>query len=524
MAAPFSRVYYFGDSLTDEGNAVSLLASVIQPVIYLDLLLSFGGFPTSADRDRLQAEAEVLAKQTVIGSFSELGSAGAVTNAFTHASYAAALGGFETVNYAVATAKALGGGVLDGFTGLQSQIGNFAQDASGGVPANSAAFLLIGGNDFTELLEVVQQQQITTQDEFLAVATPVMTGLIAEIEAAANTLHAAGVGTVYLATQPPRGIYPEFDTLSPEHAVLADLLIETYNGMIAASAEALRGAGIDARTADLFAVSAALIEDPAGFGILAARTDYLIDGSLFDSDQVLAWDPIHPAETVHQLWGAYAEFVMGGGTTALLGNGAENLASGPAANAVFALGGDDTIAAGRGDDAVIGGSGNDHVAGGRGNDILLGGSGNDIVKGQRGNDILSGGGGDDELRGAAGDDVITGGLGSDTMFGGAGDDTFIFTEAALIGGSGPSDDIIRGGAGLDTLYLVLDDASYLEFESGNAAGVLKDIGITVFGIEAILSIRGRGSIDPMLDSFDWFDMANYWGALSAPAPTDALAF
>ncbi|MCB4455725.1 SGNH/GDSL hydrolase family protein [Leisingera sp. McT4-56] len=519
---PFSEVYYFGDSLTDEGNAVDILASVIEPVILLDLIASFGGFPSSDDLDQLRAEAKIVARQTVIDSFGEVGPEGAVTNALTHASYAAALGGFKAVNYAVATATALGDGLLEDLIDLEAQVEDFLEDAAGGVPPDSAAFFLIGGNDFIDLLRTVKEQNITSQAEFLALASPLVEALIAQIVSAAETTSAAGVGTVFLATQPADGFYPEFDTLSPEHAEFADLLVGMFNASLADSIADLRSGGIDARAVDLFAVSEALTEDPAGFGILADRTDYLIDGSVFDSDQVLAWDAIHPAETAHQVWGAYAEFVMGGGTTALLDDGASALSTGSAANAVFALGGDDTVRAGGGNDVAIGGTGNDELHGGGGRDILLGGSGNDIVKGAKGNDIISGGDGADELRGAAGRDVIVDGRGDDTVFGGAGNDTFIFTETVLIGGGGESNDVFHGGKGNDTLYLVLDEASYLAFEGGDVDGVLSELGITVFGVEFIHAIAGRGSIATEFDSFGWFPAADYWGAVSAPSSGDDL--
>lgn len=518
---PFSRVYYFGDSLTDEGNAVGLLASVIEPVILAGLIIELGGFPSPEELDALRAQARIEARQTVIGSFSEVGPEGAVTNALTHASYAAALGGFEVVNYAVATATALGDGFLEDLIDLEAQISDFAEDAAGGVPADSAAFLLIGGNDFIDLLSTVQDQQIASQAEFLSLATPVMEGLIAQITDAANTLSATGVGTVFLATQPRAGFYPEFDTLSPLYASFADLLIDTYNGMIAASITNLRDAGADARAVDLFAVSEALTEDPAGFGILAERTDYLIDGSSFDSDQVLAWDAIHPAETPHRLWGAYSEFIIGGGRTALLDGSATDKGWGSKANAIFALGGDDTIRAGGGSDAVFGGTGHDEIQGGSGGDVLLGGSGNDAVKGRRDNDIISGGDGNDTLRGGAGDDVIADGRGNDSALGGRGDDTFIFTAAALAGGGAPGG-TFRGGAGSDTLYLVLEDADYAAFSAGDTGGVLNSLGITVFGIEVIRAVDGRGNIAAELDGFGWFQAAGSWGAVSAPQPGDAL--
>ncbi|MEG4529122.1 calcium-binding protein [Microcoleus sp. D2_18a_D3] len=94
----------------------------------------------------------------------------------------------------------------------------------------------------------------------------------------------------------------------------------------------------------------------------------------------------------------------------LVGDDANNTASGFAA-----------------DDIMNGGGGNDTLIGNKGNDIISGGSGNDQLFGGKGDDNLSGGEGDDTLIGAAGADLLIGGAGRDVLVlgAGAGTDTFV---------------------------------------------------------------------------------------------------
>ncbi|MEG4483621.1 lipase family protein [Microcoleus sp. D2_18a_B4] len=94
----------------------------------------------------------------------------------------------------------------------------------------------------------------------------------------------------------------------------------------------------------------------------------------------------------------------------LVGDDANNTASGLAA-----------------DDIMNGGGGNDTLIGNKGNDIISGGVGNDQLFGGKGDDNLSGGEGDDTLIGAAGADLLIGGAGRDVLVlgAGAGTDTFV---------------------------------------------------------------------------------------------------
>jgi Ca2+-binding RTX toxin-like protein len=94
----------------------------------------------------------------------------------------------------------------------------------------------------------------------------------------------------------------------------------------------------------------------------------------------------------------------------LLGDDANNTASG------FA-----------GDDIIIGNGGNDTLTGNKGNDIISGGAGNHQLFGGKGDDNLNGGGGDDTLVGGGGADVLISGIGRDVLVlaAGANTDTFV---------------------------------------------------------------------------------------------------
>jgi len=86
-----------------------------------------------------------------------------------------------------------------------------------------------------------------------------------------------------------------------------------------------------------------------------------------------------------------------------------------------------------GDDAnntASGFAGDDIIIGNGGNDTLSGNGGNDIISGGVGNDLLFGGKGDDNLSGGEGDDTLVGGLGADLLISGGGRDILVLRAGA----------------------------------------------------------------------------------------------
>lgn len=524
MSLPSNQVFYFGDSLTDVGVIFGALTQGLVAQILPTLL---GPDPTPEEIADAEAQALILATQqaTLLLQSNGFGPENAVTNEFTHAIYASDVTGDSVVNLANAGARALG--TQDPFapppsgydSNLGAQLGRFDALPPGSVLPGSKAVLFVGSNDFSDALGASGPSIF----ELITAATTTSEALLTSLETAARGLDASGVETIYFGTLPASSFFPSSDILDDLTLGFADLTLSIYNAQLAQLAADLRAEGIAADIIDYAALASAFTEDPSSFGVIADRSEFLFDGAPVDSDQVGFWDPLHPAEAVHQAWGAYGAFVMLGGSTDTLNDFGNLSFQDNDNNAVFALGGNDLIFARGGDDIILAGTGNDAVFAGSGDDIVSAGSGDDTVRGQSGEDLLAGGLGDDTIFGGSGADVLFDGLGNDLLRGGSGNDNFVFVQNELNGGTGPSQDAMQGGSGSDMLYLVLDTDTFDDFETNGAASVLFDLGITTRSIETVVAIDGRQQVESVLGGFDWFQDADYWGLIPAPTLPDVFA-
>ncbi|SDI43189.1 SGNH/GDSL hydrolase family protein [Alloyangia pacifica] len=529
MPTSGSQIIYFGDSLTDVGVVFEALVQSLVAQILPGLIAALGPDPSPEEIAQAELQARQLATQQALVETQALGFGPeqAVTNEFTHAIYTGDVSGDTILNFANAGARALGTqepfGPGTGYdSNLGAQLARFAALPAGTLAPDASAVLFIGANDFSDAVGEALDQPGSGALDVIVATGEVIGELLDMLEAAARGLHSAGVTTVYFGTLPVGSFFPGSDALDDLTSDLSDLAVGLYNELLAARAVQLRGEGIAVEVIDYAAVASAITEDPGGFGIVADRSEFLIDGAPFDSDQVGFWDPIHPAEAVHQAWGAYAAFVMAGGSTSALSDfGTLNFQT-SGDNAVFAMGGNDTVLALAGDDVVFGGSGDDRVFAGPGDDIVSGGSGDDLLRGERGADILDGGSGDDTVLGGSGDDVLIDGLGDDLVRGGAGDDVFIFVQNTLEGEASLSQDVLQGGSGTDTLYVVLDETTFDAFETLGATSVLSSLGISISSIESVVAIDGRGQVEAALSAFAWFQDGDYWGLIPAPSSADLL--
>ncbi|MEM8569364.1 MAG: SGNH/GDSL hydrolase family protein [Pseudomonadota bacterium] len=521
-----NQVFIFGDSLSDVDVIFSALVEALTAQILPGLIAGLGPDPTPEQIEAAAQQAALLAEQAALAEAQALGFGpeNAVTNEFTHAVYFEDLSGTEVVNLANAGARALG--TQEPFgpgTGYDSNLGAQLQRfLSVPVEPDAQAILYIGSNDFSDIVGSAVADPDASIFDIIGATTGAIEAVLASLEGAARTLDAAGVEEIFFGSLPGATFFPSSDVLDDVAAGLSDAAVSIYNGFLAELAEDLQDDGIEAEIIDYAAVANAFTEDPSGFGVVAERSDFLVDGSAFDSDQVGFWDPIHPAEAVHQAWGAYAAFVMEGGSTASLSDfGTPNFQSN-GANAVFANGGDDVVFARGGDDIVFGGTGSDTVLASRGDDIVSGGTGDDSLFGHGDDDLIDGGDGDDGIFGGSGNDVLIDGLGSDFVRGGRGDDAFLFVEGVLEGDASATEDSLNGGLGDDTLYLVLSDATFDAFEADGASATLAALGITTSNIESVVAIDGCAQVESALGGFSWFQEGDYWGLLPAPTP-DVIA-
>ncbi|EYD77289.1 hypothetical protein Rumeso_01129 [Rubellimicrobium mesophilum DSM 19309] len=487
-------IYFFGDSLTDDGN--------LSPP------------PGLVSDEALDAY---------------VGAGGRISDGPTYAEHVDDILGLpESGNYAMAGAEAAGrqrlGDFIDEFSGggqllvsetdprldldinLGAQIDRFAADASGAAPEDATGFILIGANDFLNIVGGADP----------AVVVP---AAVAATLSGATDLLGLGLDDAVIATLPVPRFFPALGELSPEQLDQVEAISDAFAAGLAQGVGALRLLGQDVRLLDMRPISEAILDDPSGFGLIAPYGLTLKGGdqdelARYDRDQVAFWNPLHPSAATHGVLGAYTAFALEHDPIGLTAD-ADHEAAGAGADLVLGLGGGDAIGLGAGSDLGFGGSGEDTILAGRGNDLASGGSQDDLLKGQRGKDVLDGDEGSDQLSGGRAGDVLIDGLGSDLARGGAGADRFLFTEAELVGGTtGEDEDLLIGGKGTDTLWLALGRSTLRslgdELTEADPQEALADLGIEVRGIEEIRVVAGRAGFEAL--SHDaWFQPADLWG-------------
>ena len=499
MASAPGQVVYFGDSLTDDGNLLAFAQMIVNP-----------------------AAIDGLAGPT-----------GSASDGPTHAVYTRDLLGIPTQNYAVASAEVDGvqdlafvaenfglqddvivapdDPLLDIDINLNGQVGRFLDDNQGADLSDTTAFVFIGSNDYNE----VDLESDTVIRDVLAKMDAIISGIIAE----AQRLSDAGVDRILISTLPAADFYSGAALLDDSDLLLANAVFSVQNLILGRAVDELAATGVNVELYDITKITNALTEDPTAFGFIAPPGTLLIDPDTLDSydrDQVFATDELHPSTAAHGVIGAFNAFAFAGGTTTQLSDRFDFHRGGDTDDFVSGLGGTDIILGGLGDDIVLGGTGNDTLSGQRGADLLSGGSDDDLLRGGLGNDILGGGEGDDVLLGGGGRDLLVDGLGSDVARGGRGADTFIYTEAALIGGAPGDIDHFDGGQGRDRLIVVLGEDSFdtleadLEGDAPDAA--LASLGITAVSIETIIAIDGRDGLDVFAFA-PWYEDADLWGLI-----------
>lgn len=497
------RLVYFGDSLSDTGTLAAALDAVFGPGA---------------------AAAQV-----------QIGPEGAISNAFAHPTYTAAASGLAVESVAVAGAQAAGTNErVPGFDiNLGGQVERFLAASAGADLSTTKAVFFIGINDFSAAFEEALASGVTSLAGLTAIANETGAAVQGAIGAAAQRLAAAGLTQIELVTLPLPRFFPQFDGLPDQLRAGIDLILWGYNLSLGSLAATLGGAGLSVGLADVSALSIAVTEDPEGLGILVPRAAFLIPeegipqpfldaGAVSVSegpvagDQAGYWDPLHPGQAIHEIWGAYTARVLGGAETTFLDYYDETATGTAGDDVILAYAGDDTLDGGRGADVVLAGSGADLASGGNGDDVLAGGSGADALTGGRGADAIGGGTGDDVMRGGRGRDLIADGRGADEARGGAGNDTFVFVDERLIGGDDtPDGDLFVGGKGDDTLHVVVPEALAAAFADAVAAGqtqpLLDALGIEARGIETVEMVTDRAGLAEALDGVPGALDADLWG-------------
>mgnify|MGYP000277157818 CR=1 FL=1 len=542
----FSEIYFLGDSLTDGGNRFAIYDSLLTVGLPLDEF----GYNQNFTNSEIDGDGLMWSQQ--IG-----GLIGADASSVYNFAYGGATAmGIQTIQDAVGDRSILldhgltledlapnaDGSVNDtvkallaaneygleqlskllvtdniNLTGQVQNVLAFAAEKNGVSETgevfqeNSAAFLLIGGNDYVAFNPL-------TDD-----ATAFVTDLVTTILGSAQALVAAGIDTLIYTTQPPASIAPisqiaaeqaklylmSLGTPEPEAEAIKQQILAGLDTMVAQQnafvqqglAQLAAATGVEVKVVDFNRMSVNMAEDMSSFGLEYAGSAYLTTGSIakefidadgdgnpevinylglpaelqdgeyisadidgdgtpdlivetdpaaagYDLDEIAFLDPYHPTAAVQDMIARLTEASLND-TVAFLSAGDDFNFGSSEDSLVFAEAGDDTVCGESGQDVLFGGLGDDSLDGGDGKDVVVGGAGDDCVKGGNDADVVSGSDGDDVLFGGNGNDILVGGRGDDHVFGGRGNDLFV----QKLDPDAEETDVLSGGRGRDALFV-----------------------------------------------------------------------
>jgi serralysin len=391
MSIDFTRLFFFGDSITDAGR----------------LPEPFRPDPPYVD--------------------------GRFTNGLVYAQVLTQELGVPSTNFAYGGAKALPSGPEQFLIGLDAQVTEFEITHPFGAPSGSAGAIFIGGNDLHD----------ADPDDPTIVAR-----VLESIDDAAVRLARNGVDELILFNLPATSLTPRGLALPADERAAEDALIAAYNAGLLTLEAAYDNAGVPTTIVAGDRLTREVHADPETFGLKVLdlplysldENDKPVETEItrqFAPDEVAFFDPVHPTAASHRILADFAEATLRADQVIFGNEESGAVVSGVSgADFVVAGGGDDSVLAADGNDVVLAGLGNDMVDGGAGSDRVIGGSGNDVLKGSAGSDLLAGN---------AGDDIIDGGLDVDTAM-------FKFSLLSLAGVSyAESRLVIEGPEGRDGL-------------------------------------------------------------------------
>ena len=265
--SPFSQVIAFGDSLSDTGNFLALTTSL--PNFFPVPLPQAGDYSQGRFSNGAVA-VEVLANGL----------------------------GVALQSHAYGGAKTGADGLVAG-TGMQSQVGQFANSLGGAAADPSALYFVWGGaNDLRDITPATFASTISSTISHL-------TGIV-------GSLYQLGARNFLLPNLPDIGLTPEARSAGPAVQGGATFASVTFNNGLAAAYGALAGSLVDEHFAyvDILSAQRSLTAGAPGNGFSNVSqgcfTGYVgVAGTqCADSSGYLYWDKIHPTAATHALLGA----------------------------------------------------------------------------------------------------------------------------------------------------------------------------------------------------------------------------
>lgn len=293
--SPFSSLFVFGDSLSDNGNLFNAIGAPGAPYVQG----RFSNGPVAAE---------------YVAAYLGLTQPGQLVDI--------AFGGAET-----------GTGPFG--IGVLSQVAAFA-GALGGNPAPQSGLYMVwaGANDLLGVdLSILGDN---------AALTTLIGGAVVNLNVAVKGLYDLGARNFLLPTLPNLGATPRLQALGPEAVVAGQVLSQVFNAVLTASYQQLAANLPDEKfyVFDTFTATNAAVATFHSFN--GNTTDACVPAGLPNCDGYMFFDDIHPTTLTHALLGqqmaaAVPEpatmLMMAAGVAALLGVGRRRRAEAPARRA-----------------------------------------------------------------------------------------------------------------------------------------------------------------------------------------------
>ena len=274
----FDRIVFFGDSLSDPGNAFLLTGEVsirpFEPIPSAPYLI--GGLHFTNGKTWTEQFAQrVRMRRSGKPAFLRPG---------------------VYTNYAVGGSRAR----IEGDIHLSTQVGLFSQDFPS-APDDALYAIVIGGNDIRDAIEAF----------FVDPTGDTSNGIIADavgaIAANVTTLTAMGARQFLVGDSPDLALTPAIRALGAEAQFLANQLSVAFNVALEGALSGLEdGLPISILRLRLFDVITDVVQNPALYGFTEVEDSCLtfgvIIGAICDRPRrYLFWDAIHPTRAAHRV-------------------------------------------------------------------------------------------------------------------------------------------------------------------------------------------------------------------------------
>ncbi len=280
-AGPFTDLFVFGDSLSDQGNVHLFTGGLVPPIEYTDGT-HYGRFTNGLNY------IDGLAASLGLNSLSSSAPGGVHNYAF---------GGART------DSQSVGGFPVPGALSILAQKDRFISDLVGGSADPNALFVVwAGANNLIDIVETAAGDPSYNPATALAKA-------VADVGTIVDDLALKGARNILVPNLPDFGVLPLVTDFGPQVSTDASKLTIAFNDSLGSVLNGVQGLFSDLNLVrfDTFALFNAVLADPAAFGFSNTTAGcYSKFGepggaTCANPDEYVSWDGFHPTSAIHSL-------------------------------------------------------------------------------------------------------------------------------------------------------------------------------------------------------------------------------